>query len=117
VSRLLIISLSRRRRELALLRVSGFVNRQIVTVAWPATVIALIGALVGVPIGIVLGRTIWLTFASRPGVAPDAIVDIPVMTLSDLSFGHCESARRRAGCGRAPNQTGPVVAGIVRGNL
>ncbi len=78
---LLIVSVSRRRRELALLRVLGFVNRQIVfTVAWQATVIALIGALAGVPLGIVLGRTIWLAFASRLGVVPVAIVDIPVVT-------------------------------------
>jgi FtsX-like permease family len=78
---LLIISVSRRRRELALLRVLGFVNRQIAfTVAWQAMVIALIGAVVGVPLGIVLGRTIWLAFAGRLGVVPVAIVDIPVLT-------------------------------------
>jgi hypothetical protein len=78
---LLIVSVSRRRRELALLRVLGFVNRQIVfTVAWQATTVALIGALVGVPLGIVLGRSIWLAFASRLGVVPVAVVDVPVMT-------------------------------------
>ena len=113
---LLIISVSRRRRELALLRVLGFVNRQIVfTVAWQATVIALIGAVVGVPLGIVLGRTIWLAFASRLGVVPVAIVDIPVITALVICILLVANLLAvRAGCRRPAHRTGSVVAGTVR---
>ena len=48
---LLVVSVSRRRREMGLLKALGFVNRQIVaTVAWQATAVALVGVVVGVPL-------------------------------------------------------------------
>jgi hypothetical protein len=77
---LLMVSAARRHREFALLRVLGFVNRQIIcTVAWQATTVTLIGTLIGVPLGTVLGRTVWNVFATRLGVVPVAVVNIPVM--------------------------------------
>ena len=72
---LLVVSVSRRRREIGLLKALGFVNTQVVaTVAWQATAIALVGVVVGVPLGTVLGRWVWDTFANNLGVVPVPIV-------------------------------------------
>ena len=47
---LLVVSVSRRRREFGILKVVGFVNGQVVSaVAWQATTLALIGIVIGVP--------------------------------------------------------------------
>ena len=54
---LLVLSVSRRRRERGLLRALGFVERQLVaTVAWQAMALAAVGIVIGVPLGVVLGR-------------------------------------------------------------
>ena len=58
LAHLLVVSVSRRRRDVGLLKVLGFVNRQVVsTVSWQATTLALVGVVVGVPLGLVVGRT------------------------------------------------------------
>ncbi len=68
---LLVVSVSRRRREIGLLKALGFVNRQIVaSVAWQATALVAVGIVVGVPLGIVLGREVWSAFANNLGVVP-----------------------------------------------
>ncbi len=75
LAHLLVVSVSRRRRDVGLLKVLGFVNRQVVsTVSWQATTLALVGVVVGVPLGLVIGRTVWNTFANDLGVVPVAIV-------------------------------------------
>jgi hypothetical protein len=77
---LLLVSVSRRRRELGLLRVLGFMNRQVVlTVAWQATTGAVVGLVIGVPLGVIAGRAIWLAFASHLGVVPVAVVPLRVL--------------------------------------
>ena len=57
LAHLLVVSVARRRREIGLLKVLGFVNRQVASaVAWQATTLALIGIVIGVPLGVVAGR-------------------------------------------------------------
>ena len=52
LTRLLVVSVSRRRREIGLLKVLGFVSRQVASaVVWQATTLALIGVVIGVPWG------------------------------------------------------------------
>jgi hypothetical protein len=64
-------SARRRRRDLAIFKVLGFRRRQVsATIAWQATVVAVIAVMVGVPIGIGAGRWGWRQFAQRLGV-PD----------------------------------------------
>ena len=64
-------SVRRCRRDLALLKVMGFVQRQLAAaVAWHASVTAAIGVVVGVPLGIVLGRWLWTAFAEQIGAVP-----------------------------------------------
>ena len=86
LAHLLVVSVSRRRREVGLLKVLGFVNRQVVsTVSWQATTLALFGVVVGVPLGLVVGRTVWNTFANNLGVVPVAVV--PVLLVAAITVG------------------------------
>ena len=74
---LLVVSVSRRRREVGLLKVLGFVNGQVASaVAWQATTLALVGIVIGVPLGVVVGRAIWQAFANNLGAVPVSVVPI-----------------------------------------
>jgi ABC-type antimicrobial peptide transport system permease subunit len=74
---LLVVSVSRRRRETGLLKALGFVKGQIASaVAWQATTLALVGIVIGVPVGIVAGRLVWKAFATNLGVVPVPVVPI-----------------------------------------
>ncbi|HEY3844531.1 MAG TPA: FtsX-like permease family protein [Acidimicrobiales bacterium] len=83
---LLVVSVARRRREVGLLKVLGFVNRQIISsVAWQATTLALVGIVIGIPLGVVLGRATWNLFANNLGVVPVAVV--PAWIVGLLAVG------------------------------
>ena len=74
---LLVVSVARRRREVGLLKVLGFVNRQVASaVSWQATTLALVGIVIGVPLGLAVGQEVWRTFASNLGVVPVSVVPI-----------------------------------------
>ncbi len=86
LAHLLVVSVSRRRRETGLLKVLGFVNSQVIwAVIWQATTLALFGILIGVPIGLVAGRVAWDFFASNLGVVPVSVV--PVWLIGALAVG------------------------------
>jgi ABC-type lipoprotein release transport system permease subunit len=75
LAHLLVVSVARRRRETGLLKVLGFVKRQVAsTVAWQATTLAIAGIAVGVPLGLAAGQALWRAFASNLGVIPVAVV-------------------------------------------
>jgi hypothetical protein len=83
---LLVVSVSRRRRETGLLKALGFVRVQVASaVAWQATTLALVGVVVGVPLGIVVGGSIWKVFATDLGVIPVTVV--PGWTIAALAGG------------------------------
>lgn len=70
-------AVSRRRRELAVLRTLGFARRQAAgTVAWQATTFALVGLAVGVPLGLVVGRRGWIAVADGVGIEPSPVVPV-----------------------------------------
>jgi len=74
---LLVVSVARRRREIGLLKVLGFVNGQVGSVvAWQATTLAGIGIIVGTPLGVVIGRVVWRAFANNLGAVPVSVVPI-----------------------------------------
>jgi ABC-type lipoprotein release transport system permease subunit len=76
------VSVSRRRQEVGLLKVLGFVNGQVVSsVAWQATTLALVGVVIGVPLGVALGQVVWRDFANNLGVVPVSIVPIALLGL------------------------------------
>ena len=71
----LIASVRRRRRDLALLKTLGFTTRQLAaTVAWQASVIAVVAAIIGVPVGIAAGRQLWILFARNINAVPQPTV-------------------------------------------
>jgi hypothetical protein len=77
LAHLLVVSVSRRRREVGLLKVLGFVNGQVASaVAWQATTFAVVGIVIGVPLGVVIGQAVWKTFANNLGVVPVSVVPI-----------------------------------------
>jgi FtsX-like permease family len=83
---LLVVSVSRRRREIGLLKVIGFVNSQVAsTVAWQATTLALLGIVIGIPLGLAIGQAVWKAFADGLGAVPVAVV--PVWLIAVLVAG------------------------------
>jgi ABC-type lipoprotein release transport system permease subunit len=75
-------SVRRRRRELALLKVLGFVRSQVqATVAWQASTLAVVAGLIGVPLGVAAGRTAWDVFAERLGVPPRPVMPVLAIAL------------------------------------
>ncbi len=86
LSHLLVVSVSRRRREIGLLKVLGFMNGQVVSaVAWQATTVALVGIVIGVPLGVVTGRAVWEAFTDTLGAVPVSVV--PIFVLGALVAG------------------------------
>ena len=74
----LVASVRRRRRDLALMKTLGFVQRQLsAVVSWQASVTAAVGVVLGVPLGITMGRYLWTVFAH----AIDAVSEPTVPTL------------------------------------
>jgi len=75
LAHLLFVSVSRRRRQFALLRVLGMYRRQVAsTLCWQSMTVAVVGVVLGVPIGIAVGRVVWHAFAIKLGVVPAEVV-------------------------------------------
>jgi FtsX-like permease family len=68
----LVSATRRRRHDLAVLRVLGFVSGQVhSTLRWQALTVAAVGLAVGVPAGLIAGRRIWSALAGAVGVMDD----------------------------------------------
>ena len=101
LAHLLVVDVSRRRREVGLLKVLvlGFANRQVVsTDSWQATTLALVGVVIGVPLGLIVGRTVWNAFANNLGAVPGGRRAVP----ADRGGGgghprRCQRHRHRSG--------------------
>jgi hypothetical protein len=78
-------SVRRRGRDLALLKSLGFTRRQLaVTVAWQASVAAVVGMIAGIPVGIALGRWLWDLFARDIYAVPHPTVPVAGVALVAL---------------------------------
>ena len=83
LAHLLVTSVRRRRRDLAVLRTLGFTRRQVrATVAWQAGTLVAVALVIGVPAGIVCGRLVWQLFAHQLGIPP--VIEIPVASFALL---------------------------------
>lgn len=79
---LVVTAIRRRRTDLAVLKVIGFLPRQLRTaLATQASTTAIVALLFGVPLGIVLGRAVWSVFAHQTGV-----VDIPIVPWATVAM-------------------------------
>ena len=99
----LFASVRRRRRDLAVLKTIGFTRRQLAaTVAWQATVAAIVGSAVGIPLGIALGRWLWTAFARQiyavpqPAVPVLSLVLLPLCALALVNLAAAFPARSAA---------------------
>ena len=80
VANALVVTVRRRRRELALLRTFGFTTGQILrTVLWQATTVGFVAALLGIPTGIIIGRWTWTLLAHHLGT-----LAVPIVPTIDL---------------------------------
>jgi ABC-type lipoprotein release transport system permease subunit len=78
----LIVTVRRRRLELAVLSALGFAPRQRRTViVVQAMTVALVALVVGVPLGAVVGRVLWSAIAGAMGVAPDVVWPFALLAL------------------------------------
>ena len=78
----LVTSVTRRRRDLAILKTIGFVRQQVAAVvAWQATSFALLALLVGLPVGIAGGRWAWSAVASGIGSSSPAVIPVLAVAL------------------------------------
>ena len=82
LAHLLVVSVTRRRREVGLLKVLGFLNGQVASaVAWQAATLAIVGIVIGVPLGLVIGNAVWRAFANNLGVVPVTVVPVGLIVL------------------------------------
>lgn len=90
---LLLVSVARRRRELALLKVLGFLRRQAAaTVCWQSATVVLVGVVVGIPLGIAIGRIAWRAFAENVGAVPSSIIPVAGVAVVGLGAFACAVA-------------------------
>jgi FtsX-like permease family len=77
IAHLLVTSVRRRRRDLAILRTLGFTRGQIRrTAAWQAGTLTAAALVFGIPVGLVCGRIAWQIFTRHLGILP--VLEIPV---------------------------------------
>ncbi len=76
----LVVSVTRRRREVGLLKALGFLRRQVAfTLSWQTSTVAVVGIVIGVPAGIAIGRLVWQFFAGALGVVPVPVVTVGII--------------------------------------
>ena len=99
---LLLVSVHRRRAEAGLLKVLGFVRRQVAAVvSWQATVVVLVGIVAGVPLGIAAGKVAWRLFATNVGVVPVEVVQaVPLVLLAVAAWPPPTCSRYCPPCAR-----------------
>lgn len=79
----LVTTIRRRRRDLAVLEVLGFVGRQVRSVvAWQATTVAVVAVVVGLPLGLAVGRWGWGVLARSLGMADDPLLPVVAVVLA-----------------------------------
>lgn len=82
LTHVLVTAVRRRRRELAVLKTLGFVQRQVrAAIAWQVSTIALLALVIGIPAGIAMGRWGWGLVAAHFAVVPVAVAPLLILVL------------------------------------
>jgi hypothetical protein len=80
LTHVLLTSVRRRRRDLAMLKTLGLLRAQVLSVVlWQACALTAVALLAGLPLGIVAGRWSWAIFAGSLGVATHPAVPAPAL--------------------------------------
>ncbi len=83
----LIVSIQRRRRDLAVLRALGADGRWIErALHWQASVLIAAPLILGVPIGLIAGAGVFRAFANRIGALPDPVVPVALVAAVMAGF-------------------------------
>jgi ABC-type lipoprotein release transport system permease subunit len=83
LAHMLLTSVHRRRRDLAILKALGLSRSQLLRVlTWEASALAAVALLIGLPLGAVAGRWSWVLFAWSVGVAGHASFPVPLLLLA-----------------------------------
>jgi FtsX-like permease family len=107
LSHLLVTSVRRRRRDLAVLKTLGFVRAQVsATVAWQATTLAAVALLAGLPLGVAAGRWAWVLvnrgLGSPAGPVTPALVVLAVVPATILVANLVAALPARAAAATRP---------------
>jgi FtsX-like permease family len=109
LAQVLLTSVRRRRRDLAVLKTLGLPRWQVqAVVAWQAVALAAAALAVGLPLGVVAGRWSWAVFAGSAGVADDASVPPPLLLLA-VPAALLAAVLIAAGPGWAAARTSPAA--------
>jgi hypothetical protein len=82
-AQVLVTSVRRRRRELAILKALGLLRPQLFgVVCWEATALAAAATVAGLPLGLLAGRLSWTLFASSMGVSGTAVIPVRLVLLA-----------------------------------
>ena len=113
----LVTSVQRRRRDLAVLKTLGFSRSQIFAVTnWQSNALAVVALLIGLPLGVVVGWRAWAVFADALGVSTSAGTSLLPGGAGGDSGHACASQRGRGGrawLGCQPSQaSGRAAIGI-----
>jgi FtsX-like permease family len=80
LGQLAVMSGRRRRRDFAILKALGLLQRQIREItAWQATILAGLALVIGVPLGLAVGRWSWQLFGDGLGIPADAHVPVALV--------------------------------------
>ena len=110
LTHVLLTSVRRRRRDLAMLKTLGMVRWQVLgVVEWQAASFAAVALLIGVPLGILAGRWAWVLFAGAAGVSPAATVPVPLV-LAAIPVTMGLALLIAAGPGRTAARVRPAAA-------
>jgi hypothetical protein len=83
LAQVLITSVRRRQRDLAILKALGLLRAELLgVVCWEATALAAAALLAGLPLGLLAGRMSWALFASSLGVSGTAVIPVPLVLLA-----------------------------------
>jgi ABC-type lipoprotein release transport system permease subunit len=106
IAHVLMTSVRRRQRDVAILRALGFTPGQIRRMfGWQAVTLAGIALVIGIPVGIAAGRLCWQVFAHQLGIAPVIAVPLaalPVMAASWLAAATAIAALPSGAATRSP---------------
>lgn len=82
LTHILVTGVTRRRRDLAVLKVLGFVRRQVgVVVLTQSLTIVGVALVVGVPLGAAVGRLAWSLFSEQQGAVTEVVIPVGAIAL------------------------------------